>query len=121
MFGECKVKYYYSDNTNDLIRKKYEIEETSFRRADKNKKTRALIIKDIQIFISKALDYISMSFKNPITCFFVISTLSFASFTFFNFAREVRFENRFFSSLENDSIMSNEMLLRIQKHYYNTK
>ena len=77
MFDECKVKYYYSDNTNDLIRKKCEIKETSFRRADKNKKTRALIIKDIQIFISKALDYISMSFKNPITCFFVISTILF--------------------------------------------
>lgn len=115
------IKSYYSMKTNRLIEQRYDIQNTSFKRKEKSKKNRKLILKDIQILMSKFMDYIYSSFKNPITCFLFVVTITLCSFTFFNEVNSVRFESKFFNSMESDSLIPKDTLLRVQQHYYRIK
>lgn len=121
MSKTCNIKPYFSERTIELLEERSEILEASYGRRNKNKKTRDLIMKNIQIQIHKYSDFILESAKNPVACTFMILTVGLGSFTIFNTAFDAKFDHKFFNSMENDPTIPKEVMLRVQNHYYNSK
>lgn len=116
-----KLKPYFSERTIELIEERNEIDDFSYGRRNKRKKSRVLAFKDAKIYINKTADFILASAKNPVACTFMILTVGLASFTIMNTLLEAKFDHKFFNAMENDPTIPKEVMLRVQNHYYNTK
>lgn len=121
MKKQYKIKNYFSDRTKELILERAEIENKVYGRANKNKKSRDLIFKDIQINCNKSIDLLYTSIKNPLTLGFMALTIGLGSYTISNKITEAKFDYKFFKSIENDQIIPREVMVRVQKHYYDNK
>lgn len=115
------IKENYSGRTKNLINERKELIDTFYGRVNKNKKSRAIAFKNLQIFVSSLIDLILSAFKNPITVCLLFTTVFLGTYTLCNTINENKFTYKFFSSLEKDESIPKELVVRVQKHYYNTK
>lgn len=111
----------YSQRTINLKKEKENIINKPYGRKNKHEKNRDLGKKNIQIMMSSSLDWISSSIRNPITIGFMACTVFMGTYIATNEFLDSKSDYRFFNSLEKDSSIPKEVLLRVQHHYYNNK
>lgn len=121
MNKKYKERNYFSERTKELILERNELRETLYGRTNKNKKARALAFKDIQINCSKSVDLLCSSVKNPLALTFMVLTVGLGTYVTATTVTEAKFDHKFFTSMENDPTIPKEIMLRVQKHYYNNK
>lgn len=121
MNGNFELNEYCSERTLSLVSERDELKETFYGRVNKNKKARALFVKNMQIYTSTVWDLFISSFRNPVTLVLLFTTVFLGTYNLVNTIYDNKFEYKFFQSLEKDSNIPKELLVRVQRHYYNTK
>ena len=109
----------YSKRTLDYLKREKEIINTSYGRTNKNVKNRDLMFNKAKLNISKCSDTLFAPLKHPLTLLLLFSTVSMGSYIAITNTMDIKEDYKFFNSLENDSTIPKEILLRVQKHYYN--
>lgn len=109
----------YSKRTLEYLKRDVEIKNTIYGRVNKGAKNRDLMLNKVKLNASKCSDTIFAPLKYPLTLLLLFSTVSMGSYIAITNNMEIKKDYKFFNSLENDSMIPKEILLRVQKHYYN--
>ena len=109
----------YSKRTLDYLKKDVEIKNTSYGRVNRVTKNKDLMINKTKLNISKCSDTLFAPLKYPLTLLLLFSTVSMGSYIVITNYQETKKDYKFFTSLENDLTIPKEILLKVQKHYYN--
>lgn len=109
----------YSKRTLDYLKREVEIKNTSYGRVNRGVKNKDLMLNKTKLNISKCSDTLFAPLKYPLTLLLLFSTVSMGSYIAITNYTEIKKDYKFFTSLENDSMIPKEILLRVQKHYYN--
>ena len=111
----------YSERTLDYLKRDEEIKNTSYGRTNRNIKNRDLMVNKAKLNLSKCTDTFFAPLKHPLTLALLFSTISMGTYMGITKYTDAQRDYKFFASLENDNIIPKEILLRVQKHYYNNK
>lgn len=111
------MSYNYSEKTMRLIRERNDLKAQPCKRSERNKRKKEVFFKDMIILGSKTID----SFKSPVTCVLTLLLIANAGYIVADQYYENKETAKFFTSLENDSTIPKQTLIKIQQHYYRAK